>query len=142
MNRTLSTLPERALQLATQVGDGIRDAVPGKALDWVKTGAALGALKTGSRVATRLVRRNPVVAIAAAAGAGLLLYAARRRALQNGEGAIEGRSRRIEAKRGNPAANATTGAKRARKARTRTPAGTTPAKAPTRKRVASKKAGS
>lgn len=113
MNRTLSTLPERALQLATQVGGGIRDAVPDKAIRWIETGAALGVLKTGSRLATKFVRRNPVVTVAAAAGAGLLLYAARRRALQNGTGVIEGRSKRIEAKRARPAASAD--AKRARK---------------------------
>ncbi len=115
MNHALSTLPERALKLAGQLGDGIRDAVPDKAMGWVETGAALGALKTGSKVASRLVRRNPVLTIAAAAGAGLLLYAARRHAMKAQDGVIEGRSKRIEAKRSSPAAKAGTGAKRARK---------------------------
>lgn len=117
MNRMLSTLPERALQLAGQLGDGIRGAVPAKAIGWVETGAALGALKTGTRVARKFVRRNPVITIAAAAaGAGLLLYAARRRAMksENG-GVIEGRSKRIEAKRATPADDASAGARRARK---------------------------
>lgn len=132
MNRILSTLPERALQLATQVGDGIRDAVPDKAIRWVETGAALGVLKTGSRLATKFVRRNPAVTIAAAAGAGLLLYAARRRALQNGTGVIEGRSKRIEATRARPAANAS--AKRGRK----TTARKTTGKAAPRKRAPTK----
>lgn len=95
----LNDLPGRALELATQVGETIRDRVPDKAIKWVETGAALGALKTGSRVATTFVRRNPVVAIAAAAGAGLLWYAARRRAKQAQEGPIEGSATRIEAKR-------------------------------------------
>ena len=40
MNTTLSTLPGRALQLATQVGAGIKDAVPDRAIKWVETGAA------------------------------------------------------------------------------------------------------
>lgn len=111
MNNTLSTLPERALQLATQVGAGIKDAVPDKAIKWVETGAALGALKTGGRVATKLVRRNPALAVAAAAGAGLLWYAARRRAKQAGQagnGAIEGKATRVEAKRGNGSTRKTT----------------------------------
>ena len=99
MNTTLSTLPERALQLATQVGTGIKDAVPDKAIKWVETGAALGALRTGTRVATRIVRRNPAMAVAAAAGAGLLWYVARRKAKQAQDGAIDGSATRIEAKR-------------------------------------------
>lgn len=118
MNRSLSTLPERALKLAGQLGDGIRDAVPDKAMGWVETGAALGALKTGSRLATKLVRRNPVITIAAAAGAGLLLYAARRHALKTQDGVIEGRSKRIEAKRASPAGKAGAGSTRARKTTT------------------------
>jgi hypothetical protein len=120
MNNTLSTLPERALQLASQVGSGIKDAVPDKAIKWVETGAALGALKTGSRVATKFVRRNPAIAVAAAAGAGLLWYAARRRAKQAGQagdGAIEGKATRVEARRANGTARKTTKrAPRSRKA--------------------------
>jgi hypothetical protein len=100
----LNDLPGRALELATQVGETIRDRVPDKAIKWVETGAALGALRTGTRVATKFVRRNPVIAVAAAAGAGLLWYAARRRAKQAQEGPIEGSATRIEAKRANGAA--------------------------------------
>ena len=99
----LNDLPGRALELATQVGETLRDRVPDKAIKWVETGAALGVLKTGTRVATKFVRRNPVVAVAAAAGAGLLWYAARRRAKQAQEGPIEGSATRIEAKRANGA---------------------------------------
>lgn len=96
---TFSTLPARALQLATQVGGGIKDAVPDKAIQWLETGAALGAFKTGSRVATKFVRRNPVVAVVAAASAGLLWYAVRQRAKQAQNGPIEGKATRVEAKR-------------------------------------------
>ena len=99
---TFERFPERAMELASRVGDGIRDAVPDRAVKWVETGAALGALKSGSRVATKFARRNPTLLVAAAAGAGLLWYAARRRARRqegNGKDAIEGSSRRIEAKR-------------------------------------------
>lgn len=96
---TIERLPGRALELATQLGDGIKSRVPERALKWVETGAALGAAKTGARVATKFVRRNPAIAVAAIAGAGLLWYAARRRAKQAEDGAIEGQSRRVDAKR-------------------------------------------
>lgn len=107
MNK-LDYAQDRALQLIGEIGRGIHKAVPGKALQWVETGAALGALKTGTRVAGTLVRRNPVLAGAALAGAGLLWYAARRKAKQAQDGPIEGTATRIEARRP---------AKRARKAR-------------------------
>lgn len=123
MNSTLSDLPGRALQLATQVGSGLKDAVPGKALHWVETGAALSALRSGSRVAVKVMRRNPVVAVAAAAGAGLLWYAAHRKAHQvrNGNGAIEGTATRVDsttapARRGRPRKTATERTTAARKA--------------------------
>lgn len=92
---------DRALELIGDLGDGLRKAVPGKAMQWMETGAALGAAKTGVRVASKLVRRNPVLAGAAIAGAGLLWYAARRRAKQAEDGPIEGTATRVEAKQGN-----------------------------------------
>lgn len=97
---TFDNLPGKALQLATQVGETIKGAVPNKALTWVETGAALGALRTGTRIAGKFVRRNPAVAVAAVAGAGLLWYAAKRRAKQAQDEPIEGTAKRIEAKRG------------------------------------------
>ncbi len=98
----LESLPGRALELAGSIGEGIRQAVPDSAIKWVETGAALTALKGGTKVATRFVKRNPAVAVAAVAAGGLLWYVARRRAKQaerNGQGAIEGSSKRVEAKR-------------------------------------------
>ena len=98
----LANLPERALHVAGQVGNGLRGAVPRKALQWVETGAGLAALKTGGRVATRLVKRNPAIAVAAVAGAGLLWLAARRRAKRDEEtGGSDGSKgpRRVEARR-------------------------------------------
>jgi hypothetical protein len=101
-------LPERAMELATRVGDGIKDRVPDRAIQWVETGAALGAVKTGTRVATRVVRRNPVIFAAAIAGAGLLWYAARQRARKaanlgldssSDNAPLEGRSTRVRARR-------------------------------------------
>ena len=118
----LTRLPERALELASQVGNGIKDAVPNRALKWVETGAALGALKTGTRVATRMVRRNPAIAVAAAAGAGLLWYAAHRRAKQAENGAIQGTATRVDAKRasGNGARKRKTTSTRSRRSETAT----------------------
>ncbi len=128
----LNDLPGRALELATQVGETIRDRVPDSAIKWVETGAALAALKTGTRVATRFVRRTPVVVAAAAAGAGLLWYAARRRAKQAQEAPIEGTATRVEARRsdgGNtgPRTRRTprAGAKRSRTRRTTSDSATT-----------------
>jgi hypothetical protein len=98
----LGNLPERAMHLAGQVGGGLRSAVPDKAVQWIETGAALAALKTGGRVATRFVKRNPAIAVAAVAGAGLLWVAARRRAKraeEEGTGGSRKAPRRVEARR-------------------------------------------
>lgn len=101
----LTNLPERALDLASSVGDNLRHVVP-SAGKWLETGAKLGALRGGVRVATAVARRNPVIVAAAAAGAGLLWYAAHRRAKraeagENADGSINGTSRRVEARAGN-----------------------------------------
>lgn len=97
----LGNAQDRALELIGEIGHGLRKAVPGKAMQWVETGAAIGAVRTGTRLATTFVRRNPVLATAAIAGAGLLWYAARRRAKQAESGPIEGTATRVEAKQGN-----------------------------------------
>ena len=109
----LDNAQDRALQLFGEIGDGLRKRVPDKAMQLIETGAALGAVRTGARVATRFVRRNPVLAGAAGVGAGLLWYAAHRRAKQAENGPIEGTATRVEAKSGN-------GKTRARKRRTQT----------------------
>lgn len=130
MNK-LDLLPERALDLASQAGDALRTLGP-KASTLISTGAKLGALKTGARVGMAVVRRNPVIAVATLAGAGLLWYAARRRAAraENGTDAqgetIEGSARRIDARKaGGKASKGRTRAAsgtRARKASSRTSA--------------------
>lgn len=95
----LHTLPDRALGLANAVGDGLKQALPA-ADKWLQTGAKLGALKGGARVATLLVRRHPMIAAATVASAGLLWYAARRKAREAEANApIEGSARRVEAKK-------------------------------------------
>ena len=98
----LDIAQDRALELIGELGTGIRKAVPGKAMQWVETGAAIGALRTGTRIAGKFVRRNPVLAGAAIAGAGLLWLAARQHAKKQAAGEpIEGSATRVEAKRGN-----------------------------------------
>jgi hypothetical protein len=76
----LDMLPDRALQLASQVGDNLKHMVPTGAGKWLDAGIKLGAVKAGTRIATRVVRRNPVALAAAAAGAGLLWLVVRQRA--------------------------------------------------------------
>ena len=99
----LTIITDRAMELATQASDSFKQMVPsGDKL--LQTGAALGAVKTGAKVASGFVRRNPVIAIAAAAGVGLLAYAAyRKRKNDEAHAPIEGKSRRVEARRVNGA---------------------------------------
>ena len=96
----LDNVQDRTLELIGEIGQGIRKAVPGRAMNWVETGAALGAMRTGSKVASKFVRRNPVLAGVAIAGAGLLWFAAHQRSKRAAEAPIEGTAKRIEAKRG------------------------------------------
>ena len=66
----------------------------------MQTGAALGAIKAGSRVAGTFVRRNPAVVVAAAVGVGVLAYVAYRKRKKAGlDAPIDGKSTRIQAKR-------------------------------------------
>lgn len=94
------SLHSKALELAHQLGDGIRHTVPEKAGQLVKaSGVALA-----TRQGVKIVRRNPAATVAiavAAAGAGALLYALSRKKKKEAAGGttIEGQSRRIEASR-------------------------------------------
>jgi len=103
--RKYNSLPERALDLASSVGDNLKHVVP-HAGKWLTVGAKFGALKGGARVAGLFVRRNPVIAIATAAGAGLLWYAARRKAKQAEQAPLEGRAKRVDARRAAPGSHA------------------------------------
>jgi len=115
----LQTLPDRALVLASQVGDGFRHLVPDGAGKWLEAGAKLGALKSGTRIAGTFVRRHPAAMAATVAGAGLLWYLARRRARQAEDGAIEGTATRVEARRGTNGSKRTPAAKKTTRTRTR-----------------------
>ena len=98
----LDYLQDKAVQLAGQLGDGIRN-VPDHAQKWFKAGVAVGAARAGGKALTRSARRHPVIAATAAAtamaaAAGLLVYAHRRRKAHEGQ-PIEGHSKRVEVRR-------------------------------------------
>lgn len=94
LSNITDTALERVIELAGQAGDGIRHG-GSSAADWLKTGAAIGALRTGGKAATRVVRRNPGAAVAiAAVGLGVLGYAAWRKHKQK-QVLLEGQSRRV-----------------------------------------------
>ncbi len=116
----ITTITDRAMDLVSQAGTSLKHVGP-NASKLLQTGAALGAVKAGGRVAVKFVRRNPVVAVATALGVGVLAYAAHRKRKQEALNApIEGRSKRIEAKRVNGTGKArktTTASTRAPRAR-------------------------
>lgn len=93
-----NVITDKALDLVGQAGSSFKHVVP-SASKMLQTGVALGAVKTGGRVALSFVRRNPLVSIAAALGVGAVAYAANRKRKQEAGAPIEGRSRRVEAKR-------------------------------------------
>ena len=110
----LDMIPERAMVLAGQLGENFKQAVPTGAGKWLDAGMKLGAVKAGTRVARTVVMRNPAAVVAVAAGAGALWYLARRRAKQAENGSADGKSTRVEARKGN-GTRRTTARKRARK---------------------------
>jgi hypothetical protein len=122
MNTKLIALPERAIEMAGKWGGDVMEMVP-RASKWLETGAKIGVLKTGSRVAVTFVRRHPIATAATVVGAGALWLLARnaKKRLENGDGRepIEGSARRVEAKR---AGTTTRRAPRKTTARKRTPA--------------------
>ncbi len=96
---------ERAMDLASNAGDSLRHAgsnlrhMGPHATDWIKTGAALGAVKSGGKVATRFARRNPAVTVAAAAiGVGLIGYALYRKR-QRDQNPLNGQAQRVSPNR-------------------------------------------
>jgi uncharacterized membrane protein YebE (DUF533 family) len=99
---------ETALDLVHQAGSGlrsagssVRDLVPSRHSRTgrlIKSSAALGAVRTGGKVATSFVKRNPVaIGAAAAVGVGLIGYAVFRKYRQKQAAvAIDGSARRLE----------------------------------------------
>ncbi len=89
---------ERAVELASHAGDSLRNG-GSNAADWLKAGAAIGAMKTGGRAVGRVARRNPTATIAAAAvGLGLIGYAIYRRNKRD-NAALDARSQQIAQRR-------------------------------------------
>ena len=104
----LTTITDRALELASHAGTSLKHAVP-SADKLLQTGAALGVAKTGGRLAVGFVRRNPAVAVATGIGVGLLaLVAYRKRKREQANAPIEGKSRRIYARKVNGTGRAST----------------------------------
>ncbi len=109
----LITITDRAMDLVSQAGSSLKHVGP-TATKLLQTGAAMGAVKTGGRVALKMVRRNPVVSVAAALGVGVLAYAAhRKRKRDEANAPIEGRAKRIEAKKVSGTGKASKSTKRA-----------------------------
>lgn len=103
----------KVMDFVGQVGDNLRTALPDSAGKWLQTGAALGAAKTGSKVVGGFIRRNPAVAVVAVLGAGVAWYAVHRhRKKQLESGVIEGKSKRVEARRVEPKRAAASPSKR------------------------------
>lgn len=77
--RTIDTLADRSLALATRTRDLVAPSATG-VRDWVASGAALAAARGGAKTAVRIARRNPALAVATVVlGAGVLAYGAYRR---------------------------------------------------------------
>ena len=101
MSNKFEDIASAASDMAGKLGGNLKGHLPKRALSWVETGAALAALRTGGRAGMRIARRNPILAIAAVAGAGALVYAARRakqKKLESGD-VIEGDSKRVNARK-------------------------------------------
>ncbi|WP_045728708.1 hypothetical protein [Xanthomonas sp. GPE 39] len=127
----LTIITDRALDLASHAGDSLKHLGPqankwlhsGMTIGAIKTGAALGAVKTGGKAARNAVRRNPALAIAAAAvGVGLIGYALYRKRQRDKTAPIEGKAQRIEtSKRSNSnsgAGRSTSATRRVRRSKT------------------------
>ena len=84
----LDKAQDRARELIGEIGDGLRKRVPDKAVQLIETGAALGAVRTGAKVASGFVRRNPVLATVLVVGAAAWWLAARHRARQRAGGQV------------------------------------------------------
>ena len=77
--RKTRILKDAGATLADHARDLLGGGKPGLG-GWLKTGAALGAARTGARVATRFAKRNPGIAVAAAVvGLGVIAYGAYRK---------------------------------------------------------------
>jgi hypothetical protein len=71
---TIDRLSDRSLALVHRTRDGL-DAASSHLPQWLSAGAALSLARSGTKVATTLVRRNPAAAVAIGVlGVGVLAY--------------------------------------------------------------------
>lgn len=71
---TIDRLSDRSLALVHRTRDGL-DAASSHLPQWLSAGAALSLARSGTRVATMLVRRNPAAVVAIGVlGVGVLAY--------------------------------------------------------------------
>lgn len=99
----LDSFSGKMMDLVGQVGDNLRTTIPDGASNWIKTGAALGVARTGTRAVGALARRNPAALVAAAVAGGVAWYLVHRhRKQQLEQGVYEGKARRVETRRAAP----------------------------------------
>lgn len=71
---TIDRLSDRSLALVHRTRDGL-DAASSHLPQWLSAGAVLSLVRSGTKVATTLVRRNPAAAVAIGVlGVGVLAY--------------------------------------------------------------------
>ena len=92
---------EQIVKAAENAGGAISDHVPDRAKALLTSGAALGVMKTGGKVATGFARKNPALMVATVAGAGLAYYLVRRhqKKAQERDRIIEGQASRVRSRR-------------------------------------------
>lgn len=92
-------LSDKAMSLFDQASDSLRDAIPGSAEKWMKSGLAIGAARSGTKIAGGFLRRNPAIIAASAVGVGVAWAIAYQYRKRQQTKAVEGSSRRIEPNR-------------------------------------------
>lgn len=125
MNEDLPRPPlsERALHLLDQLAETLRREIPRHPGRWLQAGAALGAVRAGTRTAGRVARRHPLLLAAAVVGAGVATwYLLRQRARRAEQAPLEGQARRVEAVRRDDGAAPRTAPASPPRRRTRGPA--------------------
>lgn len=94
-------LAERVLDLAGDAGSTFQKIAP-RASGLMAAGVGSGLVRRGARLGLKVARRNPAMAAATIAGAGLLWYAAKKRAQRAEEAGstLDGTARRIDPQSG------------------------------------------
>lgn len=98
---TFQDFPDRMSDLADKLSKVVKEHLPDHPdkLKFLQTGMAIGAARSGVRVAGAFARRNPLLLTTVAVGGGLLYLVARHRAKKAQEAPLEGKSVRVPARR-------------------------------------------